>query len=323
MPFLFFQRALTSFDQAFFWLHEQSIKPGPIFPEILNLLGYEQIRDQLAWTYLLAGCGLGWVWARFLAWREMGLWVQALAACFPALVYYSFLVSTDLLYAVLMAMFYATAWAILFRKQGAWICCMVVLAIALLCRPNGLVIIPVLFVLLAVESSVKWPKRVLWMLIWGLFGLYMLVYYLPYFWVHEGNSAGTTYWGIYPRQFHEGLFLNWPLWLNKPASMLILGISKVIYSVGLRPSYSEISPWLVLVRALPGLLFLPGLIYGLWRGHWFDRVFVFFFLMPVYVGAAQERYLLALTPLLLLWGIKAYSAVWRNWVRRYKARVIV
>ena len=322
-PFLFIQRALSNVGHAFSWLQEQALKPGPIFPEILDLWGYERIHAWLAYVYLLVGCGLGLAWAKFLAWRKMGFWVQALAACFPALVYYSFLVSTDLLYAVLIAMFYATAWAVLLHKQRAWIWCMVVLIVALLSRPNALAMIPVLFIVLTTDSTLKWWTKSLLMLVWSLFGLYMLIYYLPYFWLHEVNSAGTPYWGIYPQQFYEGLFSGWPQWLNQALSFLLLAISKIIYSVGLRPSYADISPWLVLARALPVVLLLPGLIYGLWRGHWFDRVFVFFFLVPVYVGAAQERYLLALTPLLLLWGVQAYSAVWRHSVRRYKARVIV
>jgi hypothetical protein len=164
---------------------------------------------------------------------------------------------------------------------------MVVLMVALLSRPNALAMIPVLFIVLATDSTLKWWTKSLLMLVWSLFGLYMLIYYLPYFWLHEVNSAGTPYWGIYPQQFYEGLFSGWPQWLNQAVSLLLLVISKVIYSVGLRPSYAGISPWLVLARALPGVLLLPGLIYGLWRGHWFDRVFLFFFLVPVYVGAAQ------------------------------------
>jgi hypothetical protein len=200
---------------------------------------------------------------------------------------------------------------------------MMVLMLALLCRPNGLAMIPLLFVVLALESSLKWCTRVLGVLIWGLIGIYMLIYYLPYFWLHEGNSAGTHYWGVYPQQFHEGVFSDLPLWLNRAVSLLLLGVSKVIYSVGLRPSYSDINPWLVVARAWPGVLLLPGLIYGLCYAHWFDRVFVFFFLLPVYVGAAQERYLLAVTPLLLLWGIKAYGALWTQLSHRNQVRAIL
>ena len=322
-PFLFIQNAWSNFAEAVSWLRGQPLKPGPVFPAILDVWGYERNRVALALVYLLFGGVLGWLWAIFFAWRKMGLWVQVFAACFPALVYYSFLVSTDLLYAVLIAMFYATAWAALLRKEGAWIWCMGVLVAALLTRPNALAMIPVLFVVLASESTLKWRIKLIFVIIFGLFGLYMLIYYLPYYWVHEGNSDHTHYWGIYPQQFHEGLFSDWPQWLNQAMSLLLLAASKVIYSVGLRPSYAELSPWLVLARAWPGVLLLPGMIYGLWRGHWFDRIFVVFFLLPVYVGAAQERYLLAVTPLLLFWGIQVYSAFWVHWVRGDRVRATV
>jgi hypothetical protein len=322
-PFRFVQFGLTNVTEALSWLRGQTMRPGPIFPELLDLWGYELNRAPLTWGYLVFGGVLGWIWAMFLAWRKMGFWLQALAACFPALVYYSFLVSTDLLYAVLMAIFYATAWAVLLRKPGAWIwiCCIGVLFVALLSRPNALAMIPVLFVVLAFESTLRWWNKLILALIFGLLGVYMLIYYLPYYWVHEGNSIHTHYWGIYPQQFHEGLFPGLPMWLNKPLSFLMFATSKVIYSVGLRPSYAELSPWLVLARAWPGVLLLPGLVYGICRGHWFDRIFVFFFLLPVYVGAAQERYLLAVTPLLLMWGVQAYTALWNQLVHRNAVRV--
>jgi hypothetical protein len=322
-PLEFIMRAMSDAAEAWSWLLKQQLSPGPIFPIILDFWGYERFRAPLAWVYLLAGCGLGWVWAIFMAYHKTGLWTQALVASFPALVYYSFLVSTDLLYAVLMALFYAAAWGVLLRKPRAWIWCMLMLVVSLLSRPNALAMVPVLFIVIAAESTLKWSAKGIWMLIWGLFGVYMLIYYLPYFWLHEGNSVGTSYWGIYPQQFHEGLFSGLPQWLNQSVSLLSLAVSKVIYSVGLRPSYAEISPWLVLARAWPGVILLPGLIYGLWRGHWFDRIFVFFFLLPVYVGAAQERYLLAVTPLLLLWGIQAYKNLWVQLGRGNAGKVIV
>lgn len=320
-PIVFGQYALINVSEALSWLRAQNIKPGPIFPELLDAWGYERNRAPLSYAYLVFGGVLGWLWAILLAWRKMGLWMQALVACFPAMVYYSFLVSTDLLYAVLIAIFYATAWAVLLRKSGALIWCIVALVVAVLSRPNALAMIPVLFVVIAFEATLRWPIKLILSTILGLFGLYMLIYYMPYYWVHEGNSVHTHYWGIFPHQFHVGIFSGLPKWLNQAFSLLLLATSKVIYSVGLRPSYAELSSWLVLARAWPGVLLLPGLIYGLWQGHWFDRTFIFFFMLPVYVGAAQERYLLAITPLLLMWGVKAYSAIWHRCMHRNTVKV--
>jgi hypothetical protein len=320
-PLLFIQYAWSNVTEAISWLREQPLKPGPFFSTLLHLLDYERFRAPLAWLYLLFGGFLGWLWAMFFAMRNMKLWMQVFAASFPALVYYSFLVSTDLLYAVLMAFFYASAWAVLLRMQGAWIWCMGFLMAALLSRPNALAMIPVLFVVLASESALQWRNKLIFMFIFGFFGLYMTIYYLPYYWIHEGNAVNTHYWGIYPQQFHKGLFPGCPLWLNQAVSLFLLAVSKLVYSVGLRPSYADLNPWLVLARAWPGVLLLPGLIYGLLRGHWFDRIFVFFFLLPVYVGAAQERYLLSITPLLLLWGFQAYNSLWRQWFYRNSSKV--
>ncbi len=319
-PFIFLHYAWTNITDALVWLRGQPLKPGPIFPTLLNVWNYDINHAPLAWAYLIMGILIGLLWAMFIAWRNMGLGLQILIACFPALVYYSFLISTDLLYVLLIALFYATAWAALLRSRWALFCCMGILVVALLTRPNALAMIPVLYFVITFDKILKWRTKLICMLFFGLLGVYMLIYYLPYFWIHEGNSAHTHYWGIYPKQFNEGLFSGWPSWLNKSISFVLYAVSKVIYSVGLRPSYADISPWLVIARSWPGVLLLPGLVYGLWRGQWFDRIFVFFFLMPVYVGAAQERYLLAITPLLLLWGIQAYSLLGQQVAYRIQAR---
>jgi hypothetical protein len=69
--------------------------------------------------------------------------------------------------------------------------------------------------------------------------------------------------------------------INLPVSWLLLAGAKVLHSVGLRPSYADLGWGLTLARALPGLLFLPGLVYGLFYGKRFDRLFLLFFLPPV------------------------------------------
>jgi hypothetical protein len=140
---------------------------------------------------------------------------------------------------------------------------------------------------------------------WGLLALYMGVYYLPYFWLHKTNGLGTYYWGIYPQEYRQGLFDQLPNVINLPVSWLLLGGAKVLHSVGLRPSYADLGWSLPLARALHCLLFLPGLVYGLFYRKRFDRIFLLFFLPPVYVAAAQERYLLPITPLFVWWGEQA------------------
>ena len=143
----------------------------------------------------------------------------------------------------------------------------------------------------------------------------MLIYYLPYYWVHDGNAGATHYWGFLPSEYYKGLWAGAPAWISQPLSWLLFAVSKLMHAVGLRPSYASVDTWLVVVRALPGLVFLPGLIYLFFTAERFERWFVFFFMLPVFVGASQERYLLALTLILLLWGVRAWIAAGR-WGRR-------
>ena len=102
-----------------------------------------------------------------------------------------------------------------------------------------------------------------------------------------------------------------PAWISQPLSWLLFAISKLMHAVGLRPSYASVDAWLVVARALPGLLFMPGLIYLFFAAEKFERWFVFCFMLPIFIGASQERYLLALTPILLLWGVLAWSRAGR------------
>ena len=319
-PIIFFHMAMQDAMGACEWLQQQTIKPGPLYSYLLNVFNFESNRLVLSALYLIVGCLLGIAWARFLAFRVDSFLLQLLVACYPALVYYSFLVSTDLLYSVLIAAFYAAAWGVLLSKEGALGLCMFALLIAVMTRPNGVAMIPVLFVVMAQAKSMQLGLKLIWVSIWGVLGVYMLIYYMPYFWVHETNAVSTHYWGILPEQFHAGLFPFLPSWISQFFSLIFFGLSKLFYSVGLRPSYADVNTWLVLARALPGVVLLPGLIYGAWRGHWFDKLFVLFFLLPVYLGAAQERYLLAVTPLLILWGISAYKLLFNQLLEFFRRK---
>jgi hypothetical protein len=188
--------------------------------------------------------------------------------------------------------------------------------LALITRPNALVLTPLMVFVAWKSNQVKAKLR--WAAFWIVLGLYGLLYYLPYYLVHDSNASNTHYWGLYPSEYYTGIWLGWPQWVGQPTSWLIFLVSKLLYAVGLRPSYSNMSSSLVVLRALPGLLFLPGLVYGLLSGRSFDRVFVVMFLTPVFVGAAQERYLLAITPLLSLWGFQAVIWLWNFRIKTRK-----
>ena len=308
-PFKFLVLLLEDWHGALAWLQAQQLKPGPIFPMLIELAGYDKNRYLLSWIYQIAGALLGWHWFKLISDRGEALWLQVVSACFPALVYYSFLVSTDLLYACLIALWLVGARGVLENKAGALSYSGVIMFLLLLARPNSLALIPMMSLLAWKVKSIKvW---LLWSLFWGGVGVYMLIYYLPYYWVHDTNAGATHYWGFFPSDYYKGLWTDLPACISQPFSWLLFVISKLMHAVGLRPSYASVDTWLVVVRALPGLVFLPGLIYLFFTGQWFEKWFVFFFMLPVFIGASQERYLLALTPILLLWGVRAWSRAGR------------
>jgi hypothetical protein len=291
------------------WIKEQPLKPGPIFPMLLGMTGFEYDRYLLSWIYLIAGALLGWQWVRYLKSVGTTLLLKIVAACFPALVYYSFLVSTDLLYACLIALWLIGARGVLEKKEGALSWTFVCMFLLLLTRPNSLALLPLMsFLVWKVKSLKAW---LLWSVFWGVVGVYMFIYYLPYYWVHDSNAEATHYWGFLPTEYYNGLWTEVPTWISQPLSWLLFAISKLMHAVGLRPSYASVDAWLVVARALPGLLFMPGLIYLFFSAEKFERWFVLFFMLPIFIGASQERYLLALTPILLLWGVRAWIRVGR------------
>ena len=308
-PLHFFYLLLEDWHAALVWIKEQPLKPGPIYPMLLGITGFEFHRYLLSWIYLIAGALLGWHWVRYLKDVGTSLLLKFVTACFPALVYYSLLVSTDLLYACLIALWLIGARGVLEKKEGALSWTVVCMFLLLLTKPNSLALLPLMSLITWKVKSLK--AWLLWSVFWGVVGVYMLVYYLPYYWVHDRNGALTHYWGLLPSEYYKGLWADVPVWISQPLSWVLFVISKLLHSVGLRPSYSSVEMWLVLVRAFPGLVFLPGIIYLFFTGHWFEKWFVFFYMLPIFIGASQERYLLALTPILLLWGVRAWSRAGR------------
>ena len=140
-PIKFFVLLLEDWQGAFAWLKLQPLKPGPIYPMLVGLTDYDESRCLLSWAYQIAGALLGWHWARYLSDRGEALWLQILCACFPALVYYSFLVSTDVLYACLIALWLVGARAVLENKTGAWHAAVIAMFLLLLARPNALALL--------------------------------------------------------------------------------------------------------------------------------------------------------------------------------------
>ena len=122
----------------------------------------------------------------------------------------------------------------------------------------------------------------------------------------------TQYFGIRSSEYIAGMIGILPTWLDLLVSWGALAGAKVLYFVGLRPSYGETTMTLVFVRAAAGLVLLPGLIHIIFAMPRRQKLFVALFCLPIFLGPAQDRYNLPIFPLLFLHGALAYQALYKR-----------
>lgn len=126
--------------------------------------------------------------------------------------------------------------------------------------------------------------------------------------LRTGNRI--AYFSITQEDYLAGIFPSLPSFLDHTLSIIALMGAKLLYMTGLRPTWWHTPIHFVLIRAAAGVVLLPGLLYLVFRGNPRHRVFVGLFILPLLLGAAQERYLLGVIPILYLYGIRAWQDVY-------------
>ena len=297
-PFLFFYHG----GSVGAWI-AQGPTPGPFFPLLLNVFDYSTHSLALASVYLIASALLVFGWVLYYRTKKVSVWGQLALIAFPLLLWYSLAISTELPMSVAVFMFCCGALNI--RRSPFWgfACTLSAFILMLMIRPNSLSLFPAMLLVIFLNRDLmsKWCAAAVVMLIGTLF-MYFVVYYAPYFFMIKESALVLTYWELYPEQYLEGLFPNLPLLVNQVISNGALIVSKIIYASGLRPSYSDTPILLVSLRAIGGIWILPGIFYCFYLGSWLERVLLLGFLLPLLLTVAQERYLLPIAPLLLLYG---------------------
>jgi hypothetical protein len=291
--------------------------PGPLYPGLLHVFDYGPENTlPLSGIYLLLSMGLVAAWLWWL-WRNglSRLWLYIFAVL-PTPYWFMLNVSTDLLFAGVVAAF----WLLWFDQRVPDLRRMagvaVVVVIAALLRPNALS----LLLFLCIDALIRGvalkepsPTRRRGLLFAALVTVVLTifaVFYLPYFyWVVAGKSASVTYFGWLPNQYLNGLWPELPKMLNLGLSWSALLAAKILYLTGLRPSFGGTIAPLVVLRILPGIIMLPGLLWLLIRAEWRVRLFVVFFLAPILLGISQDRYILPLQPVLFFYGAKAWEEI--------------
>jgi len=303
-----FQKFVT-FYQRPFEEHFGHIIAGPVFPLLIGMFGYVDGNTlPLAVCFLIFNCLWWGMWLSWFGQRGLGtLWLYAMALV-PNPVWFMLVVSPDFVLAALVGTFYIfymrdrqtqmtiALWAIL-------------LLLIVLTRPNGYSVL--LFVLLdSLWRHYRSGDGSGWLI--ALVSLSVVLaglYLFPYFFTEMRKTmVNHVFFGLQTTSYWAGLFSELPRWLDVPLSLLALGGAKVLYLMGLRPAYGMASDGLVLMRALPGLVLLPGMIWGLLFAGMRTRIFLLIFLFPIFLGPSQDRYNLPIFPLLFGFGAFALSA---------------
>ena len=294
---------------------------GPVFPLLMDIFNYGPGNFlPLAVFYLLISVGLSAAWLVWLSNKGVPTPWLLVFAVIPNPIWFTLVISPDLLFAALFAAFFllyfearpSTA------QTAGWVA---MLAIMLLLRPNGFSVL--LFVALHAgwsmfqSRAVDSRRAVLVTVLLLVFGLYLYPYFL-----NEMQKAGgvLSYFGYTPSAYINGIYPALPGWIDLPLSWVALAAAKLIYFVGLRPSYGVTDTFLVLARGGAGLILLPGLFYLFWAGRRGEMALIALYCLPILLGPAQDRYYLPIYPILFLYGVMAYQAAWRVVSNRRKSQ---
>jgi hypothetical protein len=300
----------VAFYKAPFSRHIEILIAAPIVPALILGFDYQQGNTlPLALFYLGLGIALLALWLFWL--RRMGLSqpMLLLFAILPNPLWFTLNISSDLPFAGLVAIFYLAY----FSGKGEarfWALWGTALLLLALTRPNGISLL--LFVLLHQilcayrDRSVNIPAIACLGGITLVAGIYVLPYFSAVLHGMPREHIAYSYFGYPTQAYIGGIFELFPEWLDRPLSWLALVGAKLLYFVGLRPSYGNVEWWIVGLRGGAGLILLPGLIWVAIRGDTKHRLLIGLFLLPFLFGPSQDRYNLAIQPLLFYFGCLAY-----------------
>jgi hypothetical protein len=300
------------FFQAPFVAPATQLISGPVFPFVMRLFQYGPGNLlPLAVFYLVVSIGLAAAWLTWLSNKGVSAPWLIVFALIPNPIWFTLVISPDLLFAALFAVFFLLYFET--RPSAAqttgWV---LALATMLLLRPNSFSVL--MFVALhagwaMVQSRAFDIRRgILVTALLLVFGLYLYPYFL-----NEMQKAGSvlSYFGFTPFEYINGIYPALPGWIDRPLSWGALVGAKLVYFVGLRPSYGFTNTLLVLARGGAGVILLPGIFYLFWAGRRGEMALIGLYCLPIVLGPAQDRYYLPIYPILFLYGVMAYQAAWR------------
>jgi len=287
----------------------------PILPIILQITDYAPENTfPLAFLYLLLSIVWGIVWMTWLHNQSLSLkWIY-IFSLLPVPIWFGLNISPDLLFSLIVCGFLLSFMNGRYRLATGFV------LLGLLTRPNGFSLLlfgAAYFTLIGGRLSARARTVVVIVSVAiGIGSLPFLWKNLFYFMAENGQMLFLGYSQI---DYLTGIYPALPEWLGLPLSWFSLLGLKMLYFVGLRPSFGDTALFFILMRAVGGLILLPGLVRVFVSGPNWLRLFLLCFLFPIFLGLAQERYMLPILPILYYYGALSLQDFWyflRNWLKR-------
>ena len=270
---------------------------APVFPVVLLIFDYGPDNTlPLALAYVLLGCILSVIWLRWLHDHGLSLFWLILFAFLPHSVWFTVNLGTDLIAAVFFVGFYLS-YVAPSRDDVKFFWALMFLALYLLTRPNGMSLLLFFIAVELVRMNRTTPRyRMVIPLAGTLVMVPMAVFYFPHLVAYTLGTVHFSYYGYPVLEYLSGIYGFLPKWLDLILSWTSLAIAKVTYFFGLRPTYGDTPLLIVLIRAAPGIVFTIGFIYLVCRGSGREKFFVAIYMLPVLLGASQDRYSFPIQP---------------------------
>ena len=293
---------------ALFSLVLQHLSPDnyfgpPFMAGMLSLFDYGAHNTlPLAIVFLLLSCVVAILWLNWLQRHGLGVLGLLFVALMPGPLWFMLNVSTDLPFAALLVAFVLVFFSSLPRRTR-YLWALGIAVVATLLRPHGVS----MFLFLGLYEAFLSPGRtqqqkVILAGVLAVAGIAMMFIFGGYFLWYVQTSSQLDYYGYTAADFLAGIYPGLPGWIDQPLSWLSLLGAKFLYLAGLRPGYGGTASTLVLIRAAAGIVLLPGLLYGFFRAPWAYRFLLAAFFAPVLFGSAQDRYVMPVAPLLVLFA---------------------
>jgi len=304
----FFSRIISTFDNPFANLYK-FVTSGPILPLLFVVLRYSAENTlPLSLVSLAVGTITAWIWVGWLHRRGVGLVGLLVFALMPNPIWYQINNTLDTYLAFFTALF------VVAYLKGSVTRARVSMGfgagtLAIMAKPNGLPLIIFMLVdIVFYHSTVRrWLKTVFILSAASLIAVFFL-FYMTYLISFLESSSHFSFFGVPYVDYLSGMYQALPTVVDLPLSWLSLIGAKALYLTGLRPSYGVTPIEIVAIRSAPGLVLLPGLIWLAAKRPRRESLFILVYLIPPFLGATQERYLLPVMPVVYFYGVLAFAA---------------